>query len=537
MSFLYGRFQAIQAISLLLVSLLFTLITLWALEAVWQDRASDIHTRYKTQDSAIMGEFISNLNQLNSATGMQPCSPEMLKLMRVAEYRSRYWHEYAYVEQGMLQCSTSLGVLDAPIPEAPADFINDGFSFTRDFPVPLLDGTVSAIRMQQGSFRALLKASPNPADSESWLDLGVFTLVAGEYQEVAGAAAYTPSAEYMPASLSEPSLAQWYDQGFWVSQFCLRKDACAVVSVDILEFFTAESELVSLAVAGYLVIILLVAMLLPLQYQRFFSLHRQVRRGIRPGRIICHYQPVISLDQDRPVNCEVLARWIDESGALVCPDQFIPAVEDHGLTSRLTREVLLATIADFKSAGLLGKIAFSINAFPEDIESGSLLELIHEVLPEQYHHLLTVELTEKEINNMDHLSAGIMAMRAGGIRVAIDDFGTGYSNLTHLEKLSVDYIKIDKSFVWGLDESTVHSGLVQNIVYLAESLGLETIAEGVETRQQLTMLERLDVQYVQGYYFARPLSFSQFQLFLKRYRGRRTQPKPSASYVIEEAVL
>ncbi len=534
MSFLYGRFQAIQAISLLLVSLLFTLITLWALEAVWQDRASDIHTRYKTLDSAIMGEFISNLNQLNSATGMSPCSPEMLKLMRIAEYRSRYWHEYAYVEDGLLLCSTSLGVLDQPIPEAPADFVNDEFSFTRNFPVPLLDGTVSAMRMQQGSYRALLKPMANPADSESWLDMGVFTLAQGEYQEVAGSATYVPGREYIPDSFKKPYVMEWYDQGYWVSQRCLRQDACAVVSVDIIEFISSENELVSLAVVGYLVIILLVAMLLPLHYQRFFSLHLQVRRGIRPGRIVCHYQPVISIDQDRPVNCEVLARWIDESGALVYPDQFIPAVEAHGLTSQLTREVLLAATGDLQKAGLLGKIPFSINAFPEDIESGALLALIDEVLLPEFHSLLTVELTEKEINDMDHLCAGIMAMRARGIRVAIDDFGTGYSNLNHLEKLCVDYIKIDKSFVWGLDESTVHSGLVQNIVYLAESLGLQTVAEGVETQQQLKMLAQLDVQYVQGYYFSRPLPFDQFQLFLERYKKRSVTPRKQTSFLIEE---
>jgi len=536
MSFLLGRLQLVQAGVLLVVGLLFALLTLWAMESVWQDRAEDILNDFRVSDREIMGEFLSNLDHLNDVPELQPCSDEMLRLLRITEYRSRYWHEYAYVENGQLLCSTSLGVLVTPLAEPQPDFQNNQFSFTRHAPVPLLDGSVTAMRMQQGNFRALLRPLNNPADGVSWLSFGTFTVQENIYRHIYGDADFYPKQlimekevalteyqsrrDFQSAGSSEAEVADWYEQGYWVAQLCLRPQACGVVSVNLVAFFTAEKEMTTAILICFIVILFLTTILTSLLYQRHFSLNRQLKRGIRHGRIVCHYQPIIPVNPRDPFGCEVLCRWIDESGSLVYPDRFIPDVESNGQSALLTEIVFLTAVDELERAGLLGRIRFSINAFPEDIENGVLLRLIRQLLPGEYHSTVIVELTEKEINNMELLSQGIRELRSLGVKVAIDDFGTGYSNLNHLKQLHVDSIKIDKSFVWGLDEGMVHAGLVQNIVYIAESLGLDTVAEGVETKDQLQLLTELDVQYIQGYYFAKPMPLNQFVNYLQRKRER-----------------
>ncbi|GGK59736.1 EAL domain-containing protein [Amphritea balenae] len=528
MSFLLGRLRFVQSGVLLAVVILFVIFTFWTVASAWQGRANSILDNFRTSDREITTEFFTNLEQLNAIPDLQPCSDEMLKMMRITEYSSKYWHEYAYVADGLLLCSTSLGVLDQPIAEPAADIINREFSFTRNAPVPLLDGSVTAMQMWKGHFRALLRPFINPTDTTSWLSFGTFSLAGGSVQHIYGDASFPPAIilvneessfqqvdNYSKLSQDE-LLIQWYEHGSWVVQLCIRQESCAVVSIDVLGFFAEETEISIAILVCFVALLLLSSVLTPLLYQRYFSLNRQLNRGLKRGRVICHYQPIIPISPIDPVGCEVLCRWLDESGNLIYPDQFIPEIERNGQSGLLTEVVFVTAIQELDDAEMLGRINFSINAFPEDIESGLLLRLIDQFLPGQYCNTLTIELTEKEINNMNLLRSGVQALRALGVKISIDDFGTGYSNLNHLKQLQVDSIKIDKSFIWGLGEGMVHAGLVQNIVYIGECLNLYCVAEGVETKAQLNMLRELDVQYIQGYYFSRPKPITGFVEYLSR---------------------
>ena len=518
MSYLLGRLKLVQAGVLLSVGLLFFLITFWAMESVWQDRSDDILNNFRVSDSEIMGEFFSNLNHLRSVPELSSCSDEMLRLLRITEYRSHYWHEYAYVEDGVLLCSTSLGVLDTPATEPAADFNINGLSYTRKAPVALLDGSVTAMSVQAGNYRALLRPLDNPAENHDWISFGSFVSARDGFKHIYGDSELSPRPQAVSGAvelyrsriqpdkkLPHEQIISWYEQGSLVSQLCLRQSSCAVVSIDIIKYFAADVEITAAILICFVAMLMLSSALTPLLYQRYFCLNRQVKRGIKPGRVICHYQPIIPASPNERFSCEVLCRWYAESGKIVFPDQFLSEVESNGQSCQLTEIVCETAVKELDQAGLLGRIGFSINAFPEDIETGLLLQLVEDYLPDEYCCCLVVELTEKEINNMELLCSGIQALRSKGVRIAIDDFGTGYSNLNHLKQLQVDAIKIDKSFIWGLEEGMIHAGLVQNIVYIAETLQLDCVAEGVEDKQQLELLRKLDVNYFQGYYFSKPV--------------------------------
>ncbi|WP_404711779.1 EAL domain-containing protein [Sphingomonas sp. MMS24-J13] len=254
----------------------------------------------------------------------------------------------------------------------------------------------------------------------------------------------------------------------------------------------------------------LLIVLLRLVVRSEMSFRTVIRRALRANQFYLEYQPLVALDTGRWIGAEVLVRW-RRGGEDVRPDSFIPYMEETGLIGALTDHIF-ARLADEAGEDLRRRPDFylSVNVASADLQAGRLLHLIDKLLketgcsPRQF----IVEATERSLIDVQGGASTLDAARVRGLRVALDDFGTGYSSLSYLQQFPLDYIKIDKSFVDSAHKGAATSRVVSHIIAMARDLGLELVAEGVETAEQAEFLRREGVRYAQGWLFARSMSWT-----------------------------
>jgi diguanylate cyclase (GGDEF)-like protein len=240
-----------------------------------------------------------------------------------------------------------------------------------------------------------------------------------------------------------------------------------------------------------------------------FGLLSELRRAIDDGDLILYYQPEIEPGTGRVLAVEALVRWRHPQRGLVMPDEFIPLAARTGLIRPLTHYVLDAALAQchaWRRAGHDLHVAVNLSArnihdlaLPDDVEG---LLRTWDVPPDR----LELELTESAIQSDPVRAAEVLTrLSQVGVRIAIDDFGTGYSSLAHLRRLPVDKIKIDRSFVRRILTDQNDRVIVSSIIELGRSLGLQVVAEGVETDEMWVMLTALGCHVAQGYFLSQPL--------------------------------
>jgi diguanylate cyclase (GGDEF)-like protein/PAS domain S-box-containing protein len=249
------------------------------------------------------------------------------------------------------------------------------------------------------------------------------------------------------------------------------------------------------------------------------AIETDLRRAVDRGELFIEYQPRLSVEGQRLLGMEALLRWDHPEMGRIPPSHFIPIAEESGLivpighwvletACKQAREWMLAGFPDLKVA-----INLSVRQFRD---AGLLTKVVNALdtsgLPAQN---LELEITESGLmSELDRAIDLLEDLKRLGITIAIDDFGTGYSSLSYLKRLPIDLLKIDQSFIAGLSENADDRAICQAIVSMAFSLGLETVAEGVETEGQLECLREIGCHEVQGYLFARPLSVANFSAYL-----------------------
>src|SRR4051794_14475655 len=242
---------------------------------------------------------------------------------------------------------------------------------------------------------------------------------------------------------------------------------------------------------------------------RRLALAGGLRSAISEGQIRLYYQPKADLRTGRIIGAEALARWDHPEFGIVGPSEFVPIAEQTGLITPLTSFVLdaaLAQVREWRDAGLELSVAVNLSArsFLDTQLAVELPRLLakHEVEAE----LLELEITESMLmTDPARAEATLVRLRQIGLTLSIDDFGTGYSSLANLKRLPVDTIKIDKSFVIEMALDASDAAIVRSTIELAHNLGLEVVAEGVESEDAWRHLEALGCDYAQGYYLSRPL--------------------------------
>ena len=247
-----------------------------------------------------------------------------------------------------------------------------------------------------------------------------------------------------------------------------------------------------------------------------------LRGALGNNEIEAHYQPIIELASGRVVGVEALARWRRQSGEMVAPDGFIGLAEEIGLIDALGRHILRTACRDALGWSQLSPDPFmlSVNVSPRQFASGDLMIMVLAALADTGFDAtrLHLEITESALMNEPSVQTTIRELRKHGVKFSIDDFGTGYSSLASLRELPVDSLKIDRSFVNGMTTNTQDRALIKAAIDLARSFGLTTVAEGVETEEQLRELKALDCDLAQGYLWSRPVEAGEIAEIIERVR-------------------
>ena len=239
------------------------------------------------------------------------------------------------------------------------------------------------------------------------------------------------------------------------------------------------------------------------------QLSSELERALGAGELVCHYQPKADVQTGAITGVEALVRWQHPERGLLLPDAFVPIAERNGLIRRLTLQVIRAALAQqsgWRAEGIDVPLAVNLSIanlldtdLPRDI--AALLDDLR-VRPGK----LKLEITESYlVTDPTLIHSNIQQLCAHGVGLALDDFGTGYSSLTHLRRLPIDEIKIDRSFIQDLETDSDDAAIVQSTIDLAHSLNLTVVAEGVETAATWNKLREFGCDQAQGYHLARPM--------------------------------
>lgn len=252
-----------------------------------------------------------------------------------------------------------------------------------------------------------------------------------------------------------------------------------------------------------------------------FSLEGELHKALENHEFLLHYQ--IQVDSlHRALGAEVLIRWIRPSHEMISPVQFIPLAEETGLILPIGHWVLDTACAQLKvweAAALTRDLVLSVNISAKQFHHAGFVAQVHDVV--QRHAInpmrLKLELTESMLlENIEDTINKMHQIKALGVSFSMDDFGTGYSSLQYLKRLPLDQIKIDQSFVRDITSDPNDAAIVQTIIAMAETLGLNVVAEGVETEVQREFLELRGCTHFQGYLFGKPVPLAQFEELLKQ---------------------
>lgn len=457
------------------------------------------------------------------------CSQANLLRLRQEIFASTYQADIGVHDaQQRLRCTAVMGVLPQPVGLPPPDAVvktQQGDLHHINFRLPLLigDGRYTATVVRMGRFSTVV--SPHALDDLFAIDEGILRLQLADgtvkvaYEDPTLSAGLTQRLGDAGLLASAVHHYSWRDQAFVSSRQIAGTRYFSQFAVPLPRFWDAYAQRFGLVLllalsAGLLVYWALVPLL-----QRWARLDHRIARLIRDENMLCMYQPIVDMQTGLPVGCEVLMRLRDGAEVLY-PDRVLPAVERGGLCWELDQAVVRRAIRELCThLPASSDLKVSFNFFPKNIDCDRLRALIEGELAQQPAHALRFDLEVIEQAEQSCLLTDIARLKQAGYLVSIDDFGTGYSNLSSVKALAPDYLKIDKSFVFEMEDASVRSSLIPEIVGIARAVGAKVVAEGIENEAQRVRLITFGVEYGQGYLFARPMEIEAFVRYLQEHAG------------------
>jgi diguanylate cyclase (GGDEF)-like protein len=254
------------------------------------------------------------------------------------------------------------------------------------------------------------------------------------------------------------------------------------------------------------------------------KMETDLRRACERDELFVDYQPIVSLESRTLIGFEALVRWRHPEFGLVPPKDFIPVAEETGQILTIGQTVLESACRQARewqqTYPAAPPLFVSVNLSVKQFNQPGLVENIAELL-ERFQlppRCLKLEITESVFTDNIEAAVGLLTqLRELGVQLSIDDFGTGYSSLSYLQRFPIDTLKIDRSFVTQMMENEENLAIVRTIVALAQNLGMDVVAEGVETEDQLRLLRKLDCENGQGYLFSTPLGEAHLNKFIADY--------------------
>jgi EAL domain-containing protein (putative c-di-GMP-specific phosphodiesterase class I) len=253
------------------------------------------------------------------------------------------------------------------------------------------------------------------------------------------------------------------------------------------------------------------------------TLETQLRRALERGELLLHYQPKLDVRSGAITGVEALLRWQCPERGMVAPAHFIGLAEETGLIVPIGRWVLRTACqqhAAWAAAGL-PPLSMAVNLSARQFATDSLVDDVAQALRDSGMpaNLLELEITEgMVIANPERALRLLSTIKEMGVRLAIDDFGTGYSSLAQLKHFPIDTLKVDRSFIRDIPQDGEDRAITEAIIAMGKSLGLNVVAEGVETVEQLDFLRHRACDEMQGYYFSKPIAADALERLLRSHR-------------------
>ena len=453
------------------------------------------------------------LNTMN-ASPYPYCSDAEIAYFRNLIFASEYLHEAGRMRGGKIECSATLGRLPQPLAEDNPDFSqSDGTKVYKKFP-PFKVGNLSVLSLQLGDSYVIF--SPYIETHRAAPPIRYISTSMIELSAPAGL-----SIDGMPGA-SRAILAA-NGQGrvgntMYATRCSARYFNCVTDYVAIPDALRSDhTHLFAYVLMGGLSGACF-GLVFSFFSRRSRSMERQLRRAVAKDKLHLVYQPIVNLATRQIVGAEALARWRDEEDTPVPPDVFIKIAEEQGFVGEITRLVVRHALRDF--GPMLRShpdFQLSINVAASDLGDPGFLVMLDRALEQAsvQAHSLAIEITESCTAVHQIAKQTILGLRTRGHSVHIDDFGTGYSSLSYLHSLSIDAIKIDKSFTHAIGTQAVTVSILPQILAMAEVLKLRVIVEGIETELQANFFGGMNrVILAQGWLFGRPIPPDEFHRLL-----------------------
>lgn len=275
------------------------------------------------------------------------------------------------------------------------------------------------------------------------------------------------------------------------------------------------------------------------------QLEIDLRRAIENKEFVLNYQPVFALNSEVIVGFEALIRWHHPIRGVVPPNDFIPIAEETGLILPIGRWVLHEACQQLRrwqeKFPEADSLIMNVNLSARELDQKDLISQVKKILKETKLNpkCLKLEITESVImKNAEQAIKTVKELQEMGVKVSIDDFGTGYSSLSYLHRLPIDTLKVDRSFINRIGGDDEHAEIIQTIIKLASNLGMDVIAEGVESEEQLNFLKNMNCEFGQGYYYSKPVdSFAAFEMVEKFSQSHQVKDFPISENNLSEVVL
>jgi sensor c-di-GMP phosphodiesterase-like protein len=449
-----------------------------------------------------------------NASRHQACSSDEIGYFRALIFESDYLKDAGRMHGGEIECSAALGKPPKPFGKFHPDFIQqDGTDiYTNLAPYRNSNLTVFALQMD-GSYVVFTPLSRMHLES---LPMHYSETVTNAPNQKHGLL-LGEQPQAIPAILDSEG---HYRQGdmLYATRCSIRFFNCVTAYTTLPEIIAVNRARFDGCVAVCTLLGALAGFTSTLLYRRNKCIEQQLRRAIRKDKLFMEYQPIVDLPCGRIVGAEALVRWIDEEGTSISPEIFVKIAEQCGFVGEITRLVLRHVLRDFgETIRKYPEFLLCINVAAADLEDPEFLPLLDRSLRKAgiAANSLVIEITEGSTARHEIAIETIRSLRLRGHRVHIDDFGTGYSSLAYLHELSVDAIKIDKSFTQAVGTDSVVVAILPQILAMAEALDLKVIVEGVETPVHASYFATFDQPILaQGWLYGRPVSAGNFQKLL-----------------------
>ena len=502
------------------VILALVLVAACLIATVWHDqsRVAQRHAEAMRVFDVLTEESTTLLAHLVKSHE-RDCSLEALMHFNTHMLQSRYIREIGVLDENrQLICTTSLGRLPQPIKDGyPAHITRSGLELLNNVQLAMADAAFLAVIIQRPPFNVVLSRY---ATGDIYASADIVWL-----RTVNGLVPLNVSPSEDVLALRERATAQtgpaFSLQGFGYEVISAGSDHELVLQTrrSVGAVLRENSALLAFLLAASLLIAALVVSAINPYVMRLSKLRNRIGFLCDEAHLALVYQPIFDLATLRPVGCEVLTR-LREGARFWMPDAVIPAVQEAGLESQFDQAVVAKAIRELGD-GLPhsdDEFFIALNCFPKSLLPGKLIPVLAQAIQASARQDIQVclEITEHSLSS--ELFTEVQEMKAQGFLIAVDDFGTGYSNLKTVKSLSPHILKIDRSFVFELEDASLRSNLIPEIVNIAKAIGALTVAEGIEKPEHASVLAAAGVDYGQGYALARPMRLQEFIDFMAEYR-------------------